>query len=343
MKITLTNEQKQEFKTQHSTIRDGRVRDRKKAVIYASNGWSPEEIADTLLIHESTVRQHIKDYLQSNKLKPENDGSQGYLSTHQTQELVQYLTENTYHHAYEIVAYVLERSQVQYSVPGMNKWLYHNRFSYKQPKDTPHRFNRGKQQAFIEDYETLKASCGKGESIVFIDAVYPTLSSKISHGWMRTVQDKVLDTTGNRSRLNLVGALNLSDIRATIVSDYESINSENIIRFFCNFKDSYPLEHRLHIILDGAGYHRSDLVKDAAFFLNIGLHNLPPYSINLNPIGRLWKVMNKKSRNNVYFKNKRDFKAAIGRFFTVILPEIAGSLVPRINDNFQVLKPEPSS
>jgi hypothetical protein len=51
----------------------------------------------------------------------------------------------------------------------------------------------------------------------------------------------------------------------------------------------------------------------------------------------------KQSRNNVYFKRKRDFKAAIEQFFAVTLPEIAGSLASRINDNFQVLKPASSS
>ncbi|MEZ8553745.1 IS630 family transposase, partial [Vibrio splendidus] len=197
--------------------------------------------------------------------------------------------------------------------------------------------------AFIEAYEELKASCGKDESIVFIDAVHLTLSTKVSHGWIRTSQDKVIKTTGNRSRLNIIGALNLSDIGATIVHDYESINSESIVRFFCKLRESYPLAHKLHIILDGAGYHRSDLVKDAAFVLNIELHYLPPYSPNLNPIERLWKVMNEKSRNNVYFKSKRDFKAAIDQFFAVTLPEIAGSLAYRINDNFQTLKPASSS
>lgn len=55
MKITLTNEQKQELKIQHSTTRDGRVRDRIKAVIHGSNGWIAEEISDALLIHETTV------------------------------------------------------------------------------------------------------------------------------------------------------------------------------------------------------------------------------------------------------------------------------------------------
>lgn len=83
------------------------------------------------------------------------------------------------------------------------------------------------------------------------------------------------------------------------------------------------LEHKLHIILGGAGYHRSDLVRDAAFVLNIELHYLPPYSPNLNPIERLWKVMNERSRNNVYFKNKREFRDAIETFFTVTLIEIA--------------------
>ncbi|MBT0122357.1 IS630 family transposase, partial [Vibrio campbellii] len=61
------------------------------------------------------------------------------------------------------------------------------------------------------------------------------------------------------------------------------------------------------------------------------------------PIERLWKVMNEKSRNNVYFKRKRDFKEAIDQFFAVTLPESAGSLSSRINDNFQILKPASSS
>ncbi len=92
-----------------------------------------------------------------------------------------------------------------------------------------------------------------------------------------------------------------------------------------------------------AGYHRSDLVRGAAFVLNIELHFLLPYSPNFNPIERLWKVMNERSRNNVYFKSKRDFRAAIEQFFTVTLLENTGSLTSRINDNFQTFKAVPSS
>jgi predicted ArsR family transcriptional regulator len=78
--MKLTSLQKQTFQIQHDKTRDGRVRDRIKSVIHASNGWRAKEIAEALLIHETTVRQHIKDYLHSNKLKPENGGSNSQLS-----------------------------------------------------------------------------------------------------------------------------------------------------------------------------------------------------------------------------------------------------------------------
>ena len=343
MKIILTPQQKQRLEEKHDSTRDGRVRDRIKAVLLAYEGWSQVMISQALRIHESTVARHLSDYVLSEKLKPENGGSQSKLSSTQTMYLIKHLTENTYSHTHQIVAYVKETFALDYTVSGMNKWLHHNGFSYKQPKGVPHKFDEAKQQAFIDAYEALKASCGENESIVFIDAVHPTLSTKISHGWIRTGQDKMIETTGNRSRLNIIGALNLSNIGTTIVHDYESINSESIVDFFYKLRESYPLTHKLHIILDGAGYHRSDLVKEAALVLNIDLHYLPPYSPNLNPIERLWKVMNEKSRNNVYFKRKRDFKEAIDQFFSVTLPEIAGSLASRINDNFQVLKPASSS
>ena len=300
-------------------------------------------ISQALRIHETTVHRHLVDYTLSAKLTPENGGSSGYLTAIQTMALIEHLTEHTYHHTHQIIRYVVEQFGVKYSVSGMNKWLHHHGFSYKQPKGIPHKFDEAKQQAFIEAYEALKASCSKDESILFIDAVHPTQSTKLSHGWIRTGQNKTVETTGSRSRLNLLGALNLADIGSTIINDYETINSESIVRFFCQIRERYPLSHKLHIILDGAGYHRSDLVKKAAFVLNIELHYLPPYSPNLNPIERLWKVMNEKSRNNVYFKRKRDFKTAIEQFFAVTLPKIAGSLTSRINDNFQVLKPASSS
>ena len=71
--------------------------------------------------------------------------------------------------------------------------------------------------------------------------------------------------------------------------------------------------------------------------LNITLHTLPPYSPNLNPIERLWKIMNEHVRNNHYFATAKEFRQKIEHFFSDTLPAMGSSLNSRINDNFQRL------
>ncbi|MGY5581629.1 IS630 family transposase, partial [Vibrio cincinnatiensis] len=43
------------------------------------------------------------------------------------------------------------------------------------------------------------------------------------------------------------------------------------------------------------------------------------------------------------FPSKSAFTSAIKEFFDATLPKVAGSLVSRITDNFQILKPASSS
>ncbi len=161
----------------------GRVRDRIKVVLLASEGWSSAMISQALRIHETTVVRHINDYLQSEKLKPENGGSQSRMSTAQTMQIIEHLAANTYFHTHQIVAHVEAEFGIHYSVAGMNKWLHHNGFSYKKPKGVPHKFCTEKQQAFVEYYnKVLKPS---EAPVLFMDAVHPTQSTKLSYGWIR--------------------------------------------------------------------------------------------------------------------------------------------------------------
>ncbi|WP_038257688.1 helix-turn-helix domain-containing protein, partial [Xenorhabdus bovienii] len=141
MKITLTNAQKQALELMHDTTRDGRVRDRIKAVLLASEGWTAQMIAQALRIHESTVSRHLKDDFSEEKLAPENGGSESRLSAEQTAELVEYLTANLMHSTAQIVDYVWARWQVTFTVAGMTKWLHRQGFSYKKPMGTPHKFD----------------------------------------------------------------------------------------------------------------------------------------------------------------------------------------------------------
>ena len=336
--VQLSPTQKDDLESRHDASRDKRVCDRIKAVLLRSEGWSPPMIAQALRLHETTIIRHIDDYVIKNKLKPENGGSQSYLTHSQTEKVIAHLSVETYRTSYQIIDYIWTTHTVRFSISGLNKWLHQHGFSYKQPKGVPHKFCAEKQALFIEEYALLKENIGD-KSLFFIDAMHPTQATKVSCGWIKKGIDKPIETTGSRTRLNLLGAIDLKNLAAAHVRRYEKVNSDTIQQFFTELRGNDTTNQRIHIILDGAGYHRAKTVKDKAEALNIELHYLPPYSPNLNPIERLWKVMNEHVRNNRYFSTAKEFREAIDNFFINTLPTLASTLGSRINDHFQVLIP----
>ena len=335
-RFILTEEEKSHLDELHHQTKDGKERDRIKAILLRSEGWTVPMISQALRLHQATIIRHINEYHEG-KLKNESGGSESKLDDSQTEELIAHLEAHTYHHVHEIILFIKDKWGINFSIPGMNKWLHRHAFSYKKPKGFPHKANPKLQEEFITEYEKLKSEVGVEEPILFMDAVHPTQATKLSYGWIRTGQTKHVETTGSRTRLNIVGAIQLGNIAETVTAQYETINGESIIDFMTKLRGQYGSK-TVHLILDRSGYHRSMLVAEKAVELNIKLHFLPPYRPNLNPIERLWKVMNEKVRNNRFFKSSKDFKEAINRFFDDILPDIGHELDARINDNFELLK-----
>jgi len=337
--INLTAKQIITLKKRHKVCREQKECDRIKAILLRNKDWSASKIADALLIHEKSIKRYIDDYLDKDKLEIQSGGSQGYLTDEQTQSLINHLSDVTYLHQHQIINYIKITFDIEYTVPGINKWLHQNGFSYKKPKSVPHKFDPDEQSDFIEYYTGLKQKLSNDEPLLFMDAVHPTQATKITAGWIRTGVDKPIETTGSRTRLNIVGAIRLGHLADAVIDKYETVNGESIIEFFNKLRTRYKSSKTIHLVLDGAGYHRSALVKEEAKKLNIELHYLPPYSPNLNPIERLWKVMNKYTRNGKYFATAKLFREKIDDFFTTTLPDIADTLNSWINDNFQTLKP----
>lgn len=94
MKVELTTEQKVALESLQRQSRNHHVRDRIRCVLLSSEDWSTAMIAQSRRIHETTVLRHISNYLRSEKLAPENGGSDSHLSETQTAELTEYLTNN---------------------------------------------------------------------------------------------------------------------------------------------------------------------------------------------------------------------------------------------------------
>lgn len=342
MKVVLSFQEKEALETQHKGERDGRVRDRIKAVLLCAEGWTQKQIAQALRIRYETVQDHLDDFKNSKKLKPENGGSQSLLNKDQTSQLISHLEANTYLKVQHICCYVEQAFGVKFTGSGMTKWLIRNNFSYKKPKGTPAKADPEKQATFIKYYENLLKTLPDDEPIEFADASHPTMATKITYGWIRRGQDKLIATTASRTRVNLLGSINLETMDVTIDS-YETINSKAMEKHFAALRKKHPKARRIHQIVDNGPYNVSHGTKQAAEKYKIVLHYLPPYSPNLNPIERLWKVMNEFTRNNRVFKTATEFKKTINDFFCITWPEISHLMVDRINDNFQVFNKVPSS
>jgi len=59
-KMQLTSEVKRELESRHKKVRDGRGRDRIKAVLLSAEGWSTAKIAQALRKHESRIVRHLR-------------------------------------------------------------------------------------------------------------------------------------------------------------------------------------------------------------------------------------------------------------------------------------------
>lgn len=333
MKTFLTPETRLILLERHRSESDRKSADRIKAVLLSDDGYTNVEIGRILFINEETVSRHISDYTSEKKLQNGSGGSESKLTKVQSEKLMWHLEKNTYMDSREIIAYVKDTFGITYSRSGMTLWLHNHHFSYKYPSKSPANGDAVQQEAFIDKYKSLKKSLPDDEVILFGDGVHPSMQTKVACGWIKTGINKDISTTASRTRINIFGAINLDDMRLTHAS-YKTIDSEAMSHFLQELRNNYG-NKKIHLILDQGPYNKSSATMAKAKALNIEIHHLPPYSPNLNPIERVWKVMNEKKRNNVYFKSSKDFKDAVLEFFQKTWPMIQNDIKSRINDNFQ--------
>jgi transposase len=321
---------------QHRQTRDKRVCDRIKAVLAFDDGYTYKEIAKILLLDDSTIRRHLDDYFHNNrKLHTDNGGSTGYLNMTQSKQLILHLRTCTYLYVKNICAYVSKNYGKKYTIAGMTKWLRRHGFTHKKPQPIPAKANAVEQQKFVEYYDKIKKKADN-EPIYFADSVHPQHQTRLAYGWIFKGDTKYVPTNGKQKRLNIIGGINLSGhkIEYTLA---DTINFKSIKNFLRHLRLKNKGTTKLHVIWDNAGYHKHQEVQSFAKKLNIKLHYLPPYSPNLNPIERLWKVMHEYVTYNKYYGKFKEFEQAILKFFKTIGKK-KKLLRARINDNFNLLQ-----
>ena len=313
----LSKEQTVELEKLHRSLRDKRQADRVKAVLALSKGWSAAQVAEILLFDEKTSRKYFERYQQGGGkalLDDNYSGAEPKLDEHQMHELERYIEAHLLPDAKSVIAHIYKQYKVHYSVSGVTDLLHRLGFSYKKPTHVPGKQDPAKQQAFIEEYEQIKADRGENDPLYFADATHPQHNSVPSYGWIKKGQEKELKANCGRQRLNINGAINI-DTLEPVTGFYDTINAQSTIHLFAKIEAKHPDADVIYIIVDNARYYHSRLLKKYTKGTKIKLIFLPPYSPNLNLIERYWKFFKKKVLNNCYYETFEEFKQACESFF----------------------------
>lgn len=336
--IPLSDVERAQLRAQHKKERDKRICDRIKAVLLFDKGWSIASIAEALLLSEDAIREHIAQYKEAKKLKPESGGSVEKLSVEQSKKLEKHLQQHTYLYVKDIIAYVKITWSITYSVPGMRNWLQRHGFSYKKPSLVPGKADEEQQKKWLAEYEKLKWNLPTDETICFMDGVHPTHNVEPAYGWIKKGTRKEIPGNTGRARINITGIIDITSHNVLVQED-EMLNAEATIKFLCKIEKAYPDKKKVHLFCDNARYYRNKIVKKHLENSKIFLHFLPPYSPNLNPIERLWKWMKERVLYNAYYEEMKEFRSAVMGFFEVLNNLAADSILGlelrrRVRDKF---------
>jgi transposase len=325
---------KLELEQRAKSTKDMHERLRLCVILARSEGMPAETIAQVLRISIANVYRYLSEYESNNKTKhDQKGGSESKLNVNQTEELINHLQKNTYLKAKDICNYVKKRYGIEYSKPGMIAWLQAQGFIYKQPIKVPGKLDVAKQEAFIAEYEKLKANLPENHEIYFLDAVHPEFQSQSVCGWIKKGEIKTLPTTSKQYRLHFIGAINLKNMKV-FAQEYKTVNAENMISFLNDLEESSPAS-KIYIICDNGRANKNKALKAYLEKSKIEIHYLPPYSPNLNPIERLWKLMREMNTYNRCYDNFENFSVVIREFFFEDIPKMVDILGKRINDKFQ--------
>ncbi len=145
-----------------------------------------------------------------------------------------------------------------------------------------------------------------------------------------------IKTNPGRKRINILGALDLKNIRVISNLTENKCNTGKVVELFIKIKEMYP-HKKIVIILDNAKYNHANNTRRFAKKMKIKLLFLPSYSPNLNLIERLWKFTKKKLVHNLYYEKFDLFVNEVEKYFEN-LDKYRPELIKIMNQQFEIIK-----
>jgi transposase len=286
------------------------------------------------------VTEWLKRYGQGGVdalLQPDNyKGSAPKLTVEQMQALKVELTTEIYATASQVIAWVEKQWGVKYELSAMHKLLKRLGFSYKKNRLVPSKADPELQRLFVSWYKGLRDRLGPEDRIYFGDAVHFKHNAEAGYAWSLLGAPHMIPSNTGRQRYNVLGAYCPHTHEYVFLLTQENINQDQLIKFLPLLRTKHPGEGKIYLILDNASYNLARKVEARAQQERIILDFLPPYSPNLNPIERLWKLVRKRFFKDKYRDTFDKFCDQLAEFFAN-LDQYRDELVSLITDNFELI------
>ena len=147
------------------------------------------------------------------------------------------------------------------------------------------------------------------------DEVHFQRHTTLTRMWSLKGKQPHVISASTRQKVGLFGAINLKTGRL-LTKETSVFNADTFGDFLIYLLEKS--EGKLFLILDNVSWHKArDLQK--FFFKNryrLVRIFLPPYSPELNPIERVWRITRRQATHNRYFESIEELEAALMPCFT---------------------------
>jgi transposase len=134
----------------------------------------------------------------------------------------------------------------------------------------------------------------------------------------RESKDPVVLHHPGRESIGYFGAVRLRDGKFLFQREDEAFNGQSFFTFLKSLrKITAPVMRKTVLIIDNAKYHHAKLHQEWRMKAEnaFSLAFLPPYSPDLNPIERVWKLTRRLAVHNQYFPSPEEIAASVEDVF----------------------------
>lgn len=186
------------------------------------------------------------------------------------------------------VIWLKDRFQLSCCRETVRKALKSRGFSWKKSRKLLNKASVSKRKLFVEKLNLLLSEAMLGKRLLlYIDEAHLHLDTDEGYGWSISGERFwVSSNSPGLAKVSFFGVYIYNQGKVNLYP-YERGNSETTIDVLEKIRRKLPHEN-ISIVWDGASYHRSHLVKEAAERLKIDLQPLPGYSPDFMPVEHLW-------------------------------------------------------